>query len=188
MPFMTYQVSVEEAVRNAGRLLQEGGASAVKLEGGRPIVDVVRRLVDIGIPVMGHVGLQPQSVNQLGGYRKRGTQPQEADAILADAEALQRAGAFAIVLESVPAPWPSASRPAVDMPTIGIGAGPALRRPGARQPRHAGAVRRLRAVVREAVRATGRDGRRRGRRVRGRRAGRPFPEVPVRGCVARRSK
>ncbi len=124
LPFMTYQVSVEEAVRNAGRLLQEGGAAAVKLEGGRAVVEAVRRLVEIGIPVMGHVGLQPQSVNQLGGYRKRGTLPQEADAILADAEALQKAGAFAIVLESVPSPVAHRVTASVDVPTIGIGAGP----------------------------------------------------------------
>lgn len=124
LPFMTYQVSVEEAVRNAGRLLQEGGAAAVKLEGGRPVVEAVRRLVEIGIPVMGHVGLQPQSVNQLGGYRKRGTLPQEADAILADAEALQKAGAFAIVLESVPSAVAQRVTASVDVPTIGIGAGP----------------------------------------------------------------
>lgn len=124
MPFMTYQVSVADAVRHAGRLVQEGGAAAVKLEGGRPMADVVRRLVDVGIPVMGHVGLQPQSVNQLGGFRKRGTKPQEADAILADAEALQRAGAFAIVLEAVPAAVARQVTAAVDVPTIGIGAGP----------------------------------------------------------------
>ncbi len=124
MPFMTYQVSVEEAVRNAGRLVQEGGAAAVKLEGGRPVLEVVRRLVEIGIPVMGHLGLQPQSVNQLGGYRKRGTLPQEADAIVADAEALQRAGAFAIVIEAVPAALARRVTAQVDVPTIGIGAGP----------------------------------------------------------------
>jgi 3-methyl-2-oxobutanoate hydroxymethyltransferase len=123
LPFMTYQVSVEEAVRNAGRLIQEGGASAVKLEGGRTMADVVRRLVEIGIPVMGHVGLQPQSVNQLGGYRKQGTRPQEADAILADAEALQDAGAFAIVLESVPSPVAERITASLHIPTIGIGAG-----------------------------------------------------------------
>src|SRR5204862_1671501 len=99
MPFMTYQVTVAEAVRNAGRLLQEGGAAAIKVEGGRPVVDVVRRLVDVGIPVMGHVGLLPQSVNQLGGYRKRGTDEREADAILDAAQALEQAGTFAVVLE-----------------------------------------------------------------------------------------
>ena len=95
MPFLSYQVSVEEAVRNAGRLLQEGGASAVKLEGGRPVLDAVRRMVDVGIPVMGHLGLQPQSVNQVGGYIKQATRPEDADALLADAIALQDAGAFA---------------------------------------------------------------------------------------------
>src|SRR4029434_6536565 len=102
MPFLSYQVSVSEAVRNAGRLLQEGGASAVKLEGGRPVLDVVRRLVDVGIPVVGHLGLQPQSVHQLGGYRKRGSEPHEAAALVDDAVALEQAGAFAIVLESIP--------------------------------------------------------------------------------------
>src|SRR5262249_12466144 len=97
MPFMTYEVSVEEAARNAGRLLQEGGAHAVKLEGGRPVVDVVRRLVSIGIPVMGHLGVQPQSVHQMGGYPKRGFRSDERETILADAIALEHAGAFAIV-------------------------------------------------------------------------------------------
>src|SRR3984893_8574018 len=103
MPFLSYQVTVSEAVRNAGRLLQEGGAAAVKLEGGRPMLDVVRRLVDVGIPVMGHLGVLPQSVHQMGGYAKRGAQPQDGDAIIAEAEALEEAGAFAIVLESIPA-------------------------------------------------------------------------------------
>jgi 3-methyl-2-oxobutanoate hydroxymethyltransferase len=124
MPFMTYQVSVEDAVRNAGRLLQEGGASAVKLEGGRPVIDAVRRLVDVGIPVMGHLGLQPQSIHQLGGYRRQGTDPSEADAILAEAEALQFAGAFAIVLEAVPSDLARRLTAHLDVPTIGIGAGP----------------------------------------------------------------
>ena len=124
MPFMTYQVSVEEAVRNAGRLLQEAGAAAVKLEGGRPVLDVVRRLVDVGIPVMGHLGLQPQSVHQVGGYRRRATEPREADALVADAIALQDAGAFAVVLESIPEDVARATTAAVGIPTIGIGAGP----------------------------------------------------------------
>lgn len=124
MPFLTYQVSVSEAVRNAGRLLQEGGASAVKLEGGRPVIDVVARLVDIGIPVMGHLGLQPQSVHQTGGYVKRATQPAEADALVADALALQHAGAFALVLESVPADVAATVTRELTIPTIGIGAGP----------------------------------------------------------------
>ncbi|MSO46101.1 MAG: 3-methyl-2-oxobutanoate hydroxymethyltransferase [Acidobacteria bacterium] len=124
MPFLTFQVTVSEAVRNAGRLLQEGGAAAVKLEGGRPMLDVVRRLVDVGIPVMGHLGVLPQSVHQMGGYAKRGTQPQDGDAIIAEAEALEAAGAFAIVLESIPAELARTVTSRVGIPTIGIGAGP----------------------------------------------------------------
>ncbi|HVH27013.1 MAG TPA: 3-methyl-2-oxobutanoate hydroxymethyltransferase [Vicinamibacterales bacterium] len=124
MPFLTYQVSVSDAVHNAGRLLKEGGAAAVKVEGGRPMVDVVRRLVDVGIPVMGHVGVQPQSVHKLGGYLKRGTVPQDGDAILADAEALEQAGVFAVVLESISAELARTITARLSVPTIGIGAGP----------------------------------------------------------------
>ncbi|MES1256577.1 MAG: 3-methyl-2-oxobutanoate hydroxymethyltransferase [Acidobacteriota bacterium] len=124
MPFLTYQVTTNDAVRNAGRLLQEGGAAAVKLEGGRPVIDVVRRLVDVGIPVMGHLGVQPQSVHQMGGYAKRGVRPEDGDAILADAAALEQAGAFAIVLESIPAELARTVTAHVGIPTIGIGAGP----------------------------------------------------------------
>jgi 3-methyl-2-oxobutanoate hydroxymethyltransferase len=124
MPFLTYQVSVAEAVRNAGRLLQEGGAGAVKLEGGRPVLDVVRRLVDVGIPVMGHLGLQPQSVRRVGRYVRQATRPDEADALLADAIALRDAGAFALVLESIPEDVARTATASVDIPTIGIGAGP----------------------------------------------------------------
>jgi 3-methyl-2-oxobutanoate hydroxymethyltransferase len=124
MPFLTFQVSVDDAVRNAGRLLQEGGASAVKLEGGRPVLDVVRRLVDVGIPVMGHLGVLPQSVHQMGGYAPRGQQPTEAQTILEDAAALERAGAFAIVLERVPSDLARAITAQAKVPTIGIGAGP----------------------------------------------------------------
>jgi len=124
MPFLTYQITVTDAVRNAGRLLQEGGAAAVKLEGGRPIVDVVRRLVDVGIPVMGHLGVLPQSVHQMGGYAKRGTLPQDSEAIIADSAALEQAGAFAIVLESIPSELARAVTAQVGIPTIGIGAGP----------------------------------------------------------------
>lgn len=124
LPFLTYQVGHVEAVKHAGRLLQEGGAVAVKLEGGRPVLDVVRRLVDTGIPVMGHLGLLPQSVHQLGGYRRRGTETAEADAILADAVALEAAGAFAVVLESIPADLARTVTAHVQIPTIGIGAGP----------------------------------------------------------------
>jgi len=124
MPFMSYQVSVADAVRNAGRLLKEGGAAAVKLEGGRPVLDVVRRLVDVGIPVMGHLGLQPQSVRRLGRYIKQATRPEDADALVADAIALRDAGAFAIVLESIPEDVARTATASVDVPTIGIGAGP----------------------------------------------------------------
>jgi 3-methyl-2-oxobutanoate hydroxymethyltransferase len=124
MPFLTYQTTIGDAVRNAGRLLQEGGAAAVKIEGGHPMLDVVRRLVDVGIPVMGHLGVLPQSVNQAGGYGRRGAKPEEAEAILADAAALEHAGAFAIVLESIPAELARAVTAEVTVPTIGIGAGP----------------------------------------------------------------
>jgi 3-methyl-2-oxobutanoate hydroxymethyltransferase len=124
MPFLSYQVSVAEAVRNAGRLLQEGGAAAVKLEGGRPVADVVKRLVDIGIPVMGHLGLQPQSVHRVGGYVKSATRPGDADSLIEDAARLEDAGAFAIVLEAIPADVARAVTSHTRIPTIGIGAGP----------------------------------------------------------------
>lgn len=124
MPFLTYQVSVADAVRNAGRLLQEGGAAAVKLEGGRPVIDVVQRLADVGIPVMGHLGLQPQSVHQVGGYIRQAIERQEAGTLLEDAIALERAGAFAIVLEAIPTDVARAVTARVGIPTIGIGAGP----------------------------------------------------------------
>lgn len=124
MPFLTFQVSVAESVRNAGRLLQEGGAAAVKLEGGRPVLDVVKRLVDVGIPVMGHLGLQPQSVHQAGGYVKQATQPAQVEALMTDALALQDAGAFSLVLESIPADVAGDVTRALSIPTIGIGAGP----------------------------------------------------------------
>ena len=123
MPFLSYQTSAADAVRNAGRLIQEG-ATAVKVEGGQPVLDAVERLVDVGIPVMGHLGLLPQSVNQIGGYRKQATTTAEADRLLSDARALERAGAFSIVLESIPADVAAAVTKAVKVPTIGIGAGP----------------------------------------------------------------
>ena len=124
MPFLTYQVSVPEAVRNAGRLLQEGGAAAIKLEGGRAVIDVVRRLVDVGVPVMGHLGLLPQSVHAIGGHRRRPMHAEGLEALIADATALERAGAFAVVLEAVPASAAAAVTAAIGIPTIGIGAGP----------------------------------------------------------------
>lgn len=124
MPFLSYQVERSEAIRNAGRLLREGGAAAVKLEGGGAIAEVVRSLVEIGIPVMGHLGVLPQSVHQLGGYRRRGTEAREADEIVADALALEKAGAFALVLESIPAALGRTITQRLGIPTIGIGAGP----------------------------------------------------------------
>ena len=124
MPFLSYQVSPSEAVRNAGRLMKEGGAASVKLEGGRAVIDVVKRLVDVGVPVMGHLGLLPQSVHQVGGFQKQATQPEQVDALLADAAALEAAGAFSIVLESIPPEVAKAATAHVSIPTIGIGAGP----------------------------------------------------------------
>ncbi len=125
MPFLTYQVTPEEAVRNCGRAMQESGCHAVKLEGGRPMAETVRRLVDVGIPVMGHIGLTPQSVHALGGYRVQGRDDATAERLKADAQALQDAGAFAVVLELIPAPLASQLTKALTIPTIGIGAGPA---------------------------------------------------------------
>ena len=123
MPFMTYHVSVEQALTNAGRFIQEAGAQAVKLEGGVNVADKVRRIVSCGIPVVGHIGLTPQSINQLGGYKVQGKTPQAAAAMLQDARALEEAGAFAIVLETVPAALASLITHKVKVPTIGIGAG-----------------------------------------------------------------
>jgi 3-methyl-2-oxobutanoate hydroxymethyltransferase len=124
MPFLTYQVSPEEALRNAGRLVQQTGCTAVKLEGGQSVVPVVEKLVAAGIPVMGHIGLTPQSVNQLGGYKVQGKTPAGAVRLINDALALERAGAFAIVLETVPANVARMVTEKVTVPTIGIGAGP----------------------------------------------------------------
>ena len=124
MPFLTYQTTAADAVRNAGRLLQEGGAEAVKLEGGAAIVDIVKRVVDVGVPVMGHLGLLPQSVHQVGGFVRQARTPHDADVLLADALALEEAGAFAIVLEAVPPDVAADITRAVSVPTIGIGAGP----------------------------------------------------------------
>ncbi|MGC9951709.1 MAG: 3-methyl-2-oxobutanoate hydroxymethyltransferase [Bryobacteraceae bacterium] len=124
MPFLTYQLSVEEALRNAGRLIQEGGAAAVKIEGGGASVEVASRLVEAGIPVMGHLGLLPQHVHQLGGFRQQARLHADAEQLLADAQALEEAGAFAVVLESIPASVAEAVTADLHIPTIGIGAGP----------------------------------------------------------------
>ncbi|PYP39084.1 MAG: 3-methyl-2-oxobutanoate hydroxymethyltransferase [Gemmatimonadetes bacterium] len=125
MPFLSYQISPEDALRNCGRAMKETGCNAVKIEGGQPMAATVRRLVDIGIPVMGHLGLTPQSVHALGGYRVQGRDDAAAGRLKADATALQDAGAFAVVLELVPAPLASQITKALTIPTIGIGAGPA---------------------------------------------------------------
>jgi 3-methyl-2-oxobutanoate hydroxymethyltransferase len=124
MPFMSYQTGISDAIRNAGRFLQEAGAQAVKLEGGAPVVDIVRALVSFGIPVMGHLGLTPQSINQLGGHKVQGKTPAAAVRLTTDAVALQEAGAFAIVLECVPAALGKLVTERLSVPTIGIGAGP----------------------------------------------------------------
>lgn len=123
MPFLSYQVSVEEAVRNAGRFLQEGGMDAVKLEGGRERLEAVRAIVGAGIPVMGHLGLTPQSVHQLGGFRAQARSAEEARRLLEDAERLQEAGCFALVLESIPSQLGRLVSERLEIPTIGIGAG-----------------------------------------------------------------
>jgi 3-methyl-2-oxobutanoate hydroxymethyltransferase len=125
MPFLTYQVSPQEAIRNCGRVMQETGCHAVKLEGGLPMAETVRALVNVGIPVMGHLGLTPQSVHALGGYRVQGRDEKTAERLKADAKALEEAGAFSIVLELVPAPLASQITKSLTIPTIGIGAGPA---------------------------------------------------------------
>jgi 3-methyl-2-oxobutanoate hydroxymethyltransferase len=124
MPFMTYHASIPEALHNAARFIQEGGAQAVKLEGGEIVADTVRRLVGCGIPVMGHIGLTPQSIHQLGGFKVRGKGLDEGRKLLDDALILEEAGAFAIILECTPAPLSRLISQKLGIPTIGIGAGP----------------------------------------------------------------
>ncbi|WP_029522433.1 3-methyl-2-oxobutanoate hydroxymethyltransferase [Persephonella sp. KM09-Lau-8] len=123
MPFLTYQVSEEEAVKNAGRIMKETGANAVKVEGGEEIAPLVEKLVSIGIPVMGHLGLTPQSVHALGGYKVQGRTEEQAKKIIADAKVLEQAGVFSIVLEAVPEKLAKEITEFVEVPTIGIGAG-----------------------------------------------------------------
>jgi 3-methyl-2-oxobutanoate hydroxymethyltransferase len=123
MPFMSYQVSTEQALENAGRFLKEAGADAVKIEGGRLRVDTVCSLVENGIPVLGHIGLTPQSVRQLGGYKVQGKQPEAARSLIEDACALADAGVFALVLECVPKTLAAEITKRISVPTIGIGAG-----------------------------------------------------------------
>jgi 3-methyl-2-oxobutanoate hydroxymethyltransferase len=123
MPFMSYHADVSEAIRNAGRILKEGGAQSVKLEGGQEMAETVNRIVKSGIPVMGHVGLTPQSVNQLGGYRVQGRTINDAIGLMEDTRALEEAGAYAVVLECVPAALSQMITDRLRIPTIGIGAG-----------------------------------------------------------------
>jgi 3-methyl-2-oxobutanoate hydroxymethyltransferase len=124
LPFMTYHKSAEQALESAGRCLQEGGAQAVKLEGGRAVAATIARLTEAGIPVMGHLGLTPQSIHQLGGFKAQGKSVERARELLEDALALQEAGAFAIVLECVPAELSKLITERLAIPTVGIGAGP----------------------------------------------------------------
>ena len=124
MPFMSYQASVEDAVRNAGRFIKEGGASAIKLEGGKAYERQIKAIIDAGIPVMGHIGLLPQSYHLSSGYRIQGKTKLEAEKIFKDAICLQESGAFAVVLEGIPADLAEKITKKLDIPTIGIGAGP----------------------------------------------------------------
>ena len=123
LPFMSYQVTAKEALINAGRMMKEAGAHAIKVEGGKSIAETVRKIVDAGIPVMGHLGLTPQSIYKFGTYKVRATDEDEADALIADAKLLQDAGCFSIVLEKIPAALAERVSKELDIPTIGIGAG-----------------------------------------------------------------
>ena len=164
MPFLSYQISVEEGVRNAGRFLKEGGAHAVKLEG--PQVELTQRLVELGIPVMAHVGLTPQSVHGLGGYRVQG-RGEDSGRLIDEAQALEKAGAFAIVLEGVPTDLGAEITQMLEIPTIGIGAGPGtdaqvlvvhdLLGLSERLPRFAKPYADLRRVIADAARAFASD-------------------------------
>ena len=123
MPFMTYHISTEQALTNAARFIQEAGAQAVKLEGGINVADKVQKIVECGIPVMGHIGLTPQSIHQFGGFKIQGKTPEAAARLLDDARALEAAGAFSVVMETVPTPLAALITREISIPTIGIGAG-----------------------------------------------------------------
>lgn len=124
MPFLSYQASLKDAVVNAGRFLQEAGAEAVKIEGGQEMVETISKLTGVGIPVMGHLGLTPQSVHQFGGYRVRGKSQAEAQRLIRDAQAIEEAGCFSVVLEKIPSDLARQITQQLKIPTIGIGAGP----------------------------------------------------------------
>ncbi len=151
MPFLSHQLSPAQALRNAGRLIQEGGATAVKIEGGASIAPTVERIVSAGIPVMGHLGLTPQSIHVLGGFRRQAKQPEEQHRLLSDASALEAAGAFSLVLECVPAELGRSASQQLRIPVIGIGSGAAVRWTGPGHQRHSWA-QRLRSSFRETVR------------------------------------
>ena len=123
MPFMSYQISGDEALRNAGKIMKEHGCDALKLEGGMIIADTVKRITDVGIPVMGHLGLMPQSIYKYGSYRVRAQEEKEAEQLLEDAKIIEQAGAFAVVLEKIPSALAAAVTGSLTIPTIGIGAG-----------------------------------------------------------------
>ena len=123
MPFLSYQASTEEAILNSGRFLKEGGADAVKIEGGLEMADTAKRIIEVGIPVMGHIGLTPQSIHRLGGYVVRGKSEEERSYLTESAKALEEAGCFSILLESIPSGLAAEITQAVGVPTIGIGAG-----------------------------------------------------------------
>jgi 3-methyl-2-oxobutanoate hydroxymethyltransferase len=164
MPFMSYQASAEDGMRNAARFLKEAGAGAVKLEGAGPVVDLTARLTSVGVPVMGHLGLTPQSVNQFGGFKVQGRADADADRIAQQARELAEAGAFAIVLECVPADLGRRVTGEIAIPTIGIGAGPAtdgqvlvfhdvMGLTGGRLPRFVKAYADLRGTITDAAKA-----------------------------------
>jgi 3-methyl-2-oxobutanoate hydroxymethyltransferase len=168
MPFLSHQIAIGQAIRNAGRLMQHGAATAVKMEGGGTAVRTVERVVSAGIPVMGHLGLQPQSVHAQGGFRRQATRPEEQDRLLTDAIALESAGAFAILLECVPAAVACEVTRRLRVPTIGIGAGPdcdgqvlvthdILGLSGASKPRFAKQYTDLGLAITDAVKAFSED-------------------------------
>lgn len=125
MPYLSYELDAKDAVRNAGRLIKEGGAEAVKVEGGIEVAPVIKELLKVNIPVMGHLGLTPQSIHRFGGYKVQGRRPEDAEKMVTDAKVLEGAGVFAIVLECIPSPLAKEISRKVSVPTIGIGAGPA---------------------------------------------------------------
>jgi len=124
MPFMSYQLSPEQALENAGRFIKEANAHAVKLEGGEEVLDAIKKITSAGIPVMGHIGLTPQSIHRIGGYRVQGRDAEQAEKLKKDAKLLEEAGCFSIVLEAVPAELAAEITGSLSIPTIGIGAGP----------------------------------------------------------------